>query len=68
MKTYRVALARTYAVTVKARNEKEAMECAEFFLGDSSDSSTPEDRKEHNFSIEEIEMVYNDAVDAEEFE
>lgn len=62
MKTYTFALTRVYRVTVEAENEDEARHYAEFFLGDPKDGSTETHRKEHNFSIGEIEMLHNDAV------
>lgn len=62
MKTYTIDLTRTYRVVVKANTAKRARECAEFFLGDCPDCSTEQDRKRYNFSIKEIEMVWNDGV------
>ncbi|MGI9558515.1 MAG: hypothetical protein ACR2NQ_02450 [Thermodesulfobacteriota bacterium] len=68
MKTYLVALVRTYGVTIEAENEEEAMRCAEFFIGDCEDVSNARDRKEYNFSINEIKPCYNEAADVEEVE
>ena len=62
MKTYNVDLTRVYRVVVKANTAKRARECAEFFLGDCPDRSTKQDRDMYNFSIEDIEMVWNDGV------
>lgn len=61
MKTYKVALTRTYLVSIKAKSREQAKRFSEFYLGDCPDHSTKKDRMEHNFSIGEIEMVYNDA-------
>ena len=66
MKTYKFDLTRVYRVTVDAENEDEARHYAEFFLGDPKDMSTEIRRKEHNFSIGEIKMLYNDAVESRE--
>jgi hypothetical protein len=61
MKTYKVALTRTYLVSIKAENEVQAKRLSEFYLGDCSDHSNKKDRLEKNFIIEDIEMVYNEA-------
>ena len=61
MKTYKIALTRTYNVSIKAENEDRAKRLSEFFLGDCPDRSNEKERAEMNFSIEEIEMVYNEA-------
>lgn len=66
MKEYKVALSRAYIVTIEAENKEKACRCAEFYLDDCSDASTLKDRKEHKFSIEEIEPAINDAIDVEE--
>lgn len=61
MKTYKVALTRTYLVTINATDEEKAKRISEFFIGDCPDSSNEKDRSEFNFSIENIEMMYNEA-------
>ena len=61
MKTFTVSLTRVYTVTIQAENEDHAKKYTEFYLGNCSDLSQPKDRVEKNFSIEEIEMVYNEA-------
>ena len=66
MKKYKVSLARSYIVTIEAKNKEKAKDYAEFFIGDCSDVSTIEDRQKHNFLIEEIEPAINDAMDVEE--
>lgn len=66
MKTYKVSLARSYIVTIKAKDRQRAKDCAEFFIGDCSDISTFKDKQQHRFSIEEIEPAINDAIDVEE--
>ena len=66
MKKYKVSLARSYIVTIEAENREKARDFAEFFLGDCSDVSTFEDKKKHNFLIEDIELAINDAIDVKE--
>jgi len=61
MKTYKVALTRTYFVSIQAENERQAKRFSEFYLGDCPDLSKEKDQIEKNFSIKEIEMVYNEA-------
>ncbi len=69
MKTYKVALTRTYLVSIKAENEEQAKRLSEFYLGDCPDRSNMKDRLESKFIIDDIEMVYNEAeeiLDVEE--
>ena len=66
MKTYRVTLTRSYFVEVKAENEEMARGVSEFFMGHITDESTAKHRDEYQFSFGEIEMVENEAFDAEE--
>lgn len=61
MKTYKVALTRTYIVSIQAENEDRAKRYSEFFLGDCPDRSLEEEREEMKFKIEGLEMVYNEA-------
>lgn len=63
VKTYKVDLARTYLVSIKAETEEDAMRFSEFYLGDCPDPSNEKDRLEKNFCIEDIEMVYNEATE-----
>jgi len=66
MKTYKVSLARSYIVEIKAKTKEKARRYAEFFIGDCSDISTFKDKKEYEFTIEEIKPAINDAMDVEE--
>lgn len=66
MKTFQVGLSRIYVVTMNADNEESARRLAELFLSHCSDESTINERNEHNFSINNIEMVYNEAFEAKE--
>ena len=65
MKTYLVSLARTYAIRIKANNRNEASRMAEYFVGTPDDLSNKKERDIYNFEIKKINMVANDAVDAE---
>ena len=61
MKTYKVALTRTYFVSIEAENEDQAKIFSEYYLGNCPDFSNEKEQLEKNFSIKEIEMVYNEA-------
>jgi hypothetical protein len=50
-------------VTINATDEEKAKRLSEFFIGDCPDSSNAKDRSEFDFSIENIEMMYNEAQD-----
>lgn len=66
MKSYKVSLHRDYIVNIDANSEEEAMRLAEFFIAGEKDTSTPNERKQYNFRINEIEMVTNDAFECGE--
>ena len=66
MKTFKVLLHRDYIVNINANNEEEAMSLAEFFIAGEKDASTEQEREQHSFRINEIEMVTNDAFEVEE--
>ena len=68
MKSYKVSLARSYIVTIKAKDRQKACRYSEFYIGNCSDISTFKDKKEHRFSIEEIELSVNGAIDVEDIE
>lgn len=61
MRTYKVALTRTYLVSIKAENEEHAKAFSEYYLGDCTDLSNKREQVDKNFSIAEIELVYNEA-------
>ena len=65
MKNYKVALHRDYIVNIKAKNKEEAKFLSEFFIGGEKDCSNERERKLYKFNIEEIEMVMNEALEAE---
>ena len=66
MKTYKVSLHRDYIVNIDAKNEEDAMQFAEYFIGTVKDDSTEKEREQHSFRINEIEMVTNDAFKVDE--
>ncbi|MGD1151449.1 MAG: hypothetical protein ABR911_01040 [Syntrophales bacterium] len=61
MKTYKVALTRTYLVSIKAETKELAKIFSEFYLGDCADLSTKKEQLEKKFLIKNIELVYNEA-------
>lgn len=66
MNKYRVLLTRDYAVEIKALNEDEAKECAEFFVSGGLDASTEKERERYNFEITRIKSIANETLDIEE--
>ena len=66
MKMYQVTLTKAYMVTINASGEDQAKRLAEFYTGDIQDISTGQDRKEYNFSIEQIKCGLNEGIDVEE--
>ncbi len=66
MKKYKVLLTRDYIVEIKANNENDAKECAEFFVSGGLDASTIIDQQKYNFQIERIKPVTNNAFEVEE--
>ncbi len=61
METFKVALTRTYVVSIQAEDEDRAKRFSEYYLGDCTDLSNKKDQLEKNFFIEEIELVHNEA-------
>ncbi len=64
MKSYKVSLHHDYLVNIDANSEEEAKQLAEFFISGEKETSTPKDRIQHNFRINEIEMVTNEGFEA----
>jgi hypothetical protein len=62
-KTYKVALMRTYIVSIEAERKEQAISYSEFYLGNCSDLSTPMDRSKKKFAISDIELAENDATE-----
>jgi len=65
MKTFKVLLHRDYSINIDAKNEYEAKFLAEFFIAGEKDASTENEKAQHCFRINEIEMVTNDALEIE---
>ena len=66
MKTFRVGLHRLYQITIQADDVDKAKDLVEYFIERAKDASTENERSKYGFNIEEIEMVTNDAFEAEE--
>jgi len=49
MKKFKVMLTRDYIVEIKANNEDDAKECAEFFVSGGLDASTIIDQQKYNW-------------------
>ena len=64
MPTYKIGLARTYLITVQAENLDSAKRLS-MFVGE-SDLSTPVERQEYQFAIDEIELVDNDVFECDD--
>ncbi|GEM_PF-1738294 len=64
MPGYAVTLARTYLVTVEAKNKEDVCQAADTFVCE-YDGSTTKEQNQYSFSIEEIEPGYNDAIEAQ---
>ncbi len=61
MKTFKVALTRTYLVTLEADTYEQAKIFSEYYLGDCPDLSNEKNQKDKHFKFKQIEMVYNEA-------
>ena len=66
MKKYRVVLVRSFVVDIEAEYQNQALRSSEFYIGNCLDLSTPKDRERDNFKINDIEMTFNEALEAEE--
>ena len=62
MKKYRIALTKSYLVTVRAKTQEDAMHIAEFYTGDINDISIDQDRKKYHFVIKQIEFTVNESI------
>ena len=63
MKQYRVSLNRAYFVFITAEDRASALQLAEYYVGSGRDESSKEDQVKHNFSISDIELVINEAME-----
>lgn len=66
MKTYQVALTKSYLVSVSAETKEQARRACEFYTNDIQDISTIENRKKERFLIENIECTVNETFDCHE--
>ena len=66
MKTFKVALTRTYLVEIEAKDEEQAKFLTEFYISSPHDASTEKEKADYGFRFNEIEMVTNEAFEAEE--
>jgi hypothetical protein len=67
MPEYRVSLTHSFLVTIHCNSAEEAARLTEGFVTYSDGSSSAE-REKYKFSIEEIELTYNDAFEVEKIE
>ena len=63
MKKFKIALTRNYLISINAKNVEQAKIFSEYYLGNCEDLSTNKERSVKKFSIEEIEMVWNEAME-----
>ena len=61
MTRYEVFLSRTYIVHIEAKNDEEACQNVEYYLGHCEDLSRENERKRDNFLIEKIKPAINEA-------
>ena len=66
MKIFEIVLTKSYVVRVTAENQTDASQLVELFTGDIQDISTENDRKEHNFTIQNIDCKVNEAMECNE--
>jgi len=66
MKTFRVAIVKSFLVDIVAENEEKAKQYSEFFTGDVQDISSLRNRQIYDFEITNIECADNEAVNCEE--
>jgi hypothetical protein len=64
MPVYQVTLSRAFAVTVECDDPETAREVSELYVG-YSDDSVLADRQETKFTVLNVEMVMNEALEAE---
>ena len=69
MKLFEVVLNRTYAVRIKADNEKKAKFLDEFYLSTPIDSGDEREHGKYNYEIIDADLNMNEALDyCEEFQ
>ena len=66
MKTFEIILTKSYAVRVTAENQTDASQLVELFTSDVQDISTENDRKNHSFTIQDIDYKVNETTERNE--
>jgi len=66
MKTYKIALTRIYIVEIDAKDKEQAKFLTEFYVSSACDGSTEKEKRDYGFRFNDIEMVTNEAFEAEE--
>lgn len=64
MKIFEVYLTRQFRVKIKAENENDAKILSEYFISSGVDLSMDKERKDYNFQITDIKMVWNEAMES----
>lgn len=60
MSTFKVAVTRTYLLTIDAKNERDTKIYSEYYLGNCSDLLNKKDRTKKGFTIDNSEIFYNE--------
>lgn len=68
MKNFKVMLTRNYIIDISAINQEEAMFLSEFFISNVRDDSDEKEQNQVKFKINDIEMTFNEAFEAEEID
>lgn len=68
MKNFKVMLTRNYIIDISAINQEEAMFLSEFFISNVRDDSNEKEQNQFKFKINDIEMTFNEAFEAEEID
>ncbi len=66
MKTFEIILTKSYVVRVTDENQTDASQLVEFFTSDVQDISTENDRKNHSFTIQDIDCKVNETMECNE--
>ena len=66
MKTFEVVLTKSYVVRIQAEDELKAKTYAEFYTSDIQDISSSDDKRIHNFKIEDIDCKMNESFEVNE--
>ena len=66
MKTFSINLIRGYNILIETENEEKAKRLVEYYIGNPKDDSNESERVDFNFSIGEIELTMNEAIEVKE--